>query len=80
MFLLWEHEWITDTSVTLKKNDTLGALKKKKLKCFAHSSGDFCGSQHRRTSNHKFVNSGTKIEKFRKIVDHAIELSRDIVF
>ena len=39
-----------------------------KLKCLAHSSGDFCGSQR------------TKIEKFRKIVNHAIELSCNIVF
>ena len=30
--------------------------------------------------NHKFVNNGTKIEKFREIVDHAIELSCNIVF
>ena len=30
--------------------------------------------------NHKFVNNGTKIEKFREIADHAIELSCNIVF
>ena len=52
-----------------------------KLKCLAHSSVNFCGSQHRLTNlNHKFMNNGTKNEKIRKIVNHAIELSCNIVF
>ena len=46
---LWEHEWIMDADVTLKENEILEALNCE-IKCLAHSSGDFCGSQHRLTS------------------------------
>ena len=60
---LWEHEWITDTNVTLKENDILEALD--------YEIDVPCPLQWRvlwlsapTNLNRKFVNNGTKVEKF----------------
>ena len=57
---LWEHEWITDTSVTMKENEILEALK--------YESDSPCPLQWGLVRfsaptnlNHKFVNNGTKV-------------------
>ena len=47
-----------------------------KLKCLAHSSGDFCGSPT--NCNHMFMKNETKNEKIKNTVNHAIELSWNI--
>ena len=44
------------------------------LTCLAHYSGDCCGSQHHEPPLQVFVKNGTKVAKFREIVNHAIEL------
>ena len=71
---LWEHEWITETNVTLKENDILEALKydidvpcplQWGLLWFSAPSN----------LNRKFVNNGTKVAKFRDTVNSAIELT-----
>ena len=76
---LWEREWMMDSDVTLKENEILEALN--------YEIEVRCPLQWRllwfsapTNLNHKLMNNGTKIEKIRKIVNRAIELSCNIVF
>ena len=64
---LWEHEWITETNVTLKENVILEALKYDIDVLFSHL-------------NRKFVHNGTKVGNFRETVNCAIELTCNIAF
>ena len=61
---LWDHEWITETKVTMKENLILEAL---------HNDLEVTNF------NRKFVNNGTKV-KFRDTVSSAIELTCNIAF
>ena len=66
-----------DIDVTLKENEKLEALNHE-IEVLCPLQWDFCGSPPI-DRNHKFMKNGTKVEKIRKVVNHAIELSCDIV-
>ena len=68
-----------DTDVTLKENEILEALNYEIEVHCPHQWGLLWFSAPTNL-NRKFMNNGTKIEKIRKIVNHAIELSCNIVF
>ena len=73
---LWEHEWITDTNVTSKENEILEALNYEiEVPCPLQ-----WGLLWFSAPTNLNLNDGTKIEKFKKIVNHAIESSCNIVF
>ena len=76
---LWEHEWITDTDVTLKENEKLEALNYE-IEVPCPLQWGLLWFSAPTNLNQKFMNNGTNIEKFRNIVNHAIELSCKFVF
>ena len=62
---LWEHEWVMDTTVTLKENEILEALNYEiELPCPLQWGLLWFSAPTSLT--HKFMNNGQKIEKFRK--------------
>ena len=68
---LCEHEWITDTTVTLKENEILEALNYEfDVPCLLQWGLSWFSAP----INHKFVSTRTKIEKYRKIVNRTITL------
>ena len=71
---LWEDEWITDTNVTLKENEILEALDCE-IDVPCPLQWGLLWFSAPTNLNHKFVNNGTKVEKFREIVNLAIELT-----
>ena len=76
---LWEHEWIMDIDVSLRENEILEAVSSEiEVPCPLQWRLLWCSALT--NLNHKFMNNGTKNEKFRKTVNHAIELSCNIVF
>ena len=76
---LWDHEWITETKVTMKEIFNLKAL---------HFNIDVpCPLQWAllwfsapTNLNRKFVNNGTRVAKFRDTASSAIELTCNIDF
>ena len=75
---LWEHEWIIGTDVTLKENEVLETLNYEiEVPCPLQSR--LLWFSPPTNLDPKFMNNGTTIAKFRKIVNHAIELSCNIV-
>ena len=68
-----------DTDVTLKENEILEALNYE-IEVHCPLQWGLLWFSAPTNLNRKFMNNGTKIEKFRKIVNHAIELSCNIVF
>ena len=76
---LWDHEWITETKVTMKENLILDTLH--------HDIEVPCPLQLAllrfsapTNLNHKFMNNGTKVAKFRDTVISAVELTSNIAF
>ena len=75
---LWDHEWITETQVTMKENLTLEALKYDiEVPCPLQGALWFSVPTN---LNSKSVNNGTKVVKFRDTVNSVIELMCSIVF
>ena len=68
---LWDHEWITETKVTMKKT-SYWRLFTTTSECRALSDPT--------NINRKFVNNGTRVAKFRDTVSSAIELTCNIAF
>ena len=76
---LWEHDWITETKVTMKENIILEALNYDVDVPCPLQWGLLCFSAPT-NFNRKFVNDGTKVAKCRGAVSSAIELMCTIAF
>ena len=76
---LWDHEWNTETKVTMKENLTLEALVFDiEVPCPLQWSLLWFSAPT--NPNRKFVNNGTRVPKFRDTVSSAIELTCSIAF
>ena len=60
---LWEHEWITDTNVTLKENEMLEALDYE-IDVLCPLQCGLLRFSAPTDLNRRFVNSGTKVAEF----------------
>ena len=67
---LWQHEWTTDTSVTLRENEILEALNSE-IDVPCPLQWGLLWFSAPTDLNQKFASNGTKMEKFRKIVNRA---------
>ena len=76
---LWEHEWVTDSNVTLKENEILKALDYEiDVSCPLQWGLSWFSAPT--NLNRKFVNNGTKVAKLRETVNCAVELTCNIAF
>ena len=74
---LWDHEWITETKVTMKENVILEALHCDiEVPCPLQCASLWFSAPT--NLNSKFVNNGTTVAKFRDTVSSAIELTCNI--
>ena len=74
---LWDHEWITETKVTMRGNLILEALNYDiEVPCPPQWSLLWFSAPT--NLNSKFVNNGTKVAKFRDTFSSAIELTCNI--
>ena len=71
---LWDHEWITETKVTMKENLILEPLHYDiEVPCPLQWALLWFSAPT--NLNRKFVNNGTRVAKFRDAVSSAIELT-----
>ena len=76
---LWDHEWITETKVTVKESLILVALHYDiEVPCPLQWALLWFSAPT--NLNRKFVNNGTRVAKFRDTVSNAIELTCNIAF
>ena len=76
---LWDHEWITETKVTMKENLILDALHYDiEVPCPLQWALRWFSAPT--NLNRKFVKNGTKVANFRDTVNSAIELTCNIAF
>ena len=76
---LWDHEWITETKVTMKRNLILEALHHD-IDVPCPLPWSLLWSPAPTNLNRKFVNNGTIVAKFMDTVSSAIELTCNIAF
>ena len=76
---LWDHEWITETKVTMKENLILEA-RHYDIEVPCPLQWSLLWFSTPTNLNRKFVNNGTRVAKFRETVSNAIELTCDIAF